>query len=109
MNIQRLISRVEMLALALQTHTAVQVLHPVRTREESEERKKVQAELDDLFAAATGVRDECESLLSSHPSPLEMVEQFDRLKMRLDAIEERANDIIESERRMNEMRALRHQ
>lgn len=108
MNVERLIGRVQMLGIAIQAHTAVQELHVARTREESEQRKAVQVELDHLFAEATRVRDECESLIPPMLHDVEIEDFLTRACMSLDQIEERANDLIESERYKNDLRALRH-
>lgn len=108
MNVERLIGRVQMLGIAIQAHTAVQELHVARTREESEQRKAVQVELDHLFAEATRVRDECESLIPPMLHDVEIEDFLTRACLSLDQIEERANDLIESERYKNDLRALRH-
>lgn len=108
MNVERLIGRVQMLGIAIQAHTAVQELHVARTREESEQRKVVQVELDHLFAEATRVRDECETLIPPMLHDVEIEDFLTRARMSLDQIEERANDLIESERSQNDLRALRH-
>lgn len=108
MNVERLIGRVQMLGIAIQAHTAAQELHVARTREESEQRKAVQVELDHLFAEATRVRDECESLIPPMLHDVEIEDFLTRACLSLDQIEERANDLIESERYKNDLRALRH-